>query len=109
MYCKWLFSFILSSLFSNVIIGLIQYAGSSTTREVITGVIHRLCNEVDQKELALIYTCLFKEIKSCIKDDCLGHLKHMIDFLTFALENSKQSDMLGKSLSHHPYAFYCFE
>ncbi|KAM3330839.1 hypothetical protein ACQJBY_027135 [Aegilops geniculata] len=65
--------------------------GSSTTLEVITGVIHRLCNEVDQKELPLIYTCLFKEINSCIKDDCLGHLKHLIDFLTFALENSKQS------------------
>jgi len=71
--------------------------GSSTIREVITGVIHRLCNEVDQKELALIYTCLFEEINSCIKDDCLEHLKHLIDFLTFSLENSKQTDALDKA------------
>uniref|UniRef100_A0ACD5UJH9 Uncharacterized protein n=1 Tax=Avena sativa TaxID=4498 RepID=A0ACD5UJH9_AVESA len=71
--------------------------GSSTIREVITGVIHRLCNEVDQKELALMYTCLFEEIYSCIKDDCLEHLKHLIDFLTFALENSKQTDALDKA------------
>jgi U3 small nucleolar RNA-associated protein 20 len=51
---------------------------------------------VDQKELALLYTCLFEEINSCIKDDCLEHLKHLIDFLTFALENSKQNDALGR-------------
>ncbi|KAM0879606.1 hypothetical protein ACQ4PT_034126 [Festuca glaucescens] len=71
--------------------------GSSTIREVITGVIHRLCNEVDQKELALIYTCLFEEINSCIKDDCLEHLKHLINFFTFAIENSKQNDALDKA------------
>ena len=76
-------------------------------REVITGVIHRLCNEVDQKELGLIYTCLFEEINNCIKDDCLEHMKHLIDFLTFALENSKQNDALGRSLSH-PYVFLLF-
>jgi U3 small nucleolar RNA-associated protein 20 len=86
-------------------IALTQYAGSSTIREVITGVIQRLCNEVDQKELALVYTCLFEEINSCIKDDCLEHLKHLINFFTFTLENSKQNDALGRHLSH-PYAFF---
>ena len=68
--------------------------------------IDRLCNEVDQKELALIYACLFEEINSCIKDDCLEHLKHLIDFLTFALENSKQNDALGRSLSHPLFFFF---
>ncbi|KAG8051514.1 hypothetical protein GUJ93_ZPchr0001g29715 [Zizania palustris] len=70
--------------------------GSSTIHEVITGVIRRLCDEVDQKELALIYTCLFKEINNCIKDDYLEHLKRLIDFLTFSLQNSKQSDAPDK-------------
>jgi hypothetical protein len=60
---------------------------------------------VDQKELALLYTCLFEEINSCIKDDCLEHLKHLIDFLTFALENSKQNDALGRCFSHQ-YVFF---
>lgn len=70
--------------------------GSSTIREVVTGVVDRLSNEVDQKELALIYTCLFEEITNCIKDDCVEHLKYLIDFLTFALQNSKQSDVIDK-------------
>ncbi|KAF0916337.1 hypothetical protein E2562_005936 [Oryza meyeriana var. granulata] len=70
--------------------------GSSTIREVITGLIHRLCDELDQKELQLIYTCLFEEINICIKDGYLDHLKCLIDFLTFAFQNSKQSNVADK-------------
>uniref|UniRef100_A0A0E0JKH0 Uncharacterized protein n=1 Tax=Oryza punctata TaxID=4537 RepID=A0A0E0JKH0_ORYPU len=71
--------------------------GSSTIREVITGLIRRLCDEIDQKELQLVYTCLFEEINICIKDGYLDHLKRLIDFLTFALQNSRQSDVADKA------------
>jgi hypothetical protein len=92
---------------------LTQNAGSSTIREVITGLIHRLCDEIDKKELQLIYTCLFEEINICIKDGYLDHLKCLIDFLTFALQNSKQSDVAGMSfhlMAHMLWLleFYCF-
>ncbi|TVU34273.1 hypothetical protein EJB05_16104 [Eragrostis curvula] len=70
--------------------------GSSTIHEVMTGLIHRLCDEVDAKELPLIFSCLFEEINSCIKDGSLEHLKCLIDFLTFALQNSKHSDVFDK-------------
>ncbi|XP_062230251.1 uncharacterized protein LOC133927941 isoform X2 [Phragmites australis] len=69
--------------------------GSSTIHEVMTGLIQRLCDEVDLNELPLIYTCLFEEINSCIKDGCLEHLKCLIDFLTFSLQNN-QSDVFDK-------------
>uniref|UniRef100_A0A0A9EEA2 HTH arsR-type domain-containing protein n=1 Tax=Arundo donax TaxID=35708 RepID=A0A0A9EEA2_ARUDO len=69
--------------------------GSSTIHEVMTGLIQRLCDEVDLKELPLLYTCLFEEINSCFKDGCLDHLKCLIDILTFALQN-KQSDVFDK-------------
>lgn len=45
----------------------------------------------------MIYTCLFEEINICIKDGYLDHLKCLIDFLTFALQNSKQSDVADKA------------
>uniref|UniRef100_A0A0D3EQK7 Uncharacterized protein n=1 Tax=Oryza barthii TaxID=65489 RepID=A0A0D3EQK7_9ORYZ len=37
------------------------------------------------------------EINICIKDGYLDHLKRLIDFLTFALQNSKQSDVADKA------------
>ncbi|KAL6881997.1 hypothetical protein ACP4OV_011469 [Aristida adscensionis] len=70
--------------------------GSSTIHEVMTGLIRRLCDEADIKELPLIYSCLFEEINSSIKDGCVEHLKCLIGFLTFALQNSKYNDMFDK-------------
>ncbi|EES00968.2 hypothetical protein BDA96_03G215700 [Sorghum bicolor] len=69
--------------------------GSSTIHEVMTGLIQRLCDEVDPKELPLMYTCLFEEINCCLKDGCLEHLKCLIDFLAFALQK-KQSNVFDK-------------
>uniref|UniRef100_A0A0E0C3W1 Uncharacterized protein n=1 Tax=Oryza meridionalis TaxID=40149 RepID=A0A0E0C3W1_9ORYZ len=37
------------------------------------------------------------EINICIKDGYMDHLKRLIDFLTFALQNSKQSDVADKA------------
>jgi U3 small nucleolar RNA-associated protein 20 len=62
----------------------------------MTGLIRRLCDEVDLKELPLIYNCLLEEINSCIKDGCLEHLKCLIDFIAFALQNTKQSNVFGR-------------
>nr|CAB3473394.1 unnamed protein product [Digitaria exilis] len=70
--------------------------GSSTIHEVMTGLIQRLCDEVDPKELSVIYTSLFEEINICLKDGCLDHLKCLIDFLAFALQK-KQSDVLDEA------------
>jgi U3 small nucleolar RNA-associated protein 20 len=61
----------------------------------MTGLIQRLCDEVDPKELPLMYTCLFEEINCCLKDGCLEHLKCLIDFLAFALQK-KQSNVFGQ-------------
>ncbi|KAJ1284067.1 hypothetical protein BS78_03G175200 [Paspalum vaginatum] len=69
--------------------------GSSTVHEIITGLIQRLFDEVDPKEFSLIYSCLFEEINSCLKDGCLEHLKCLIDFLTFALQK-KQNGVFDK-------------
>ncbi|KAG2589626.1 small subunit processome component 20 homolog [Panicum virgatum] len=69
--------------------------GSSTIHEVMTGLIQRLCDEVDPKELPLIYTCLFEEINNCLKDGCLEHLKCLIDLLAFALQK-KQNNVFDK-------------
>jgi U3 small nucleolar RNA-associated protein 20 len=33
----------------------------------MTGLIQRLCDEVDPKELPLMYTCLYEEINCCLK------------------------------------------
>ncbi|XP_039847986.1 small subunit processome component 20 homolog isoform X2 [Panicum virgatum] len=69
--------------------------GSSTIHDVMTGLIQRLCDEVDPKELPLIYTCLFEEINNCLKDGCLEHLKCLIDLLAFALQK-KQNNVFDK-------------
>ncbi|WVZ69932.1 hypothetical protein U9M48_018646 [Paspalum notatum var. saurae] len=89
---------VLKFLFSKSIITTICdkfHDGSSTIHEIITGLIQRLFDEVDPKELSLIYSCLFEEINSCIKDGCLEHLKCLIDFLAFALQK-KQSGVFDK-------------
>lgn len=72
-----------------------QNAGSSTIHEVMTGLIQRLCDEVDPKQLSVIYSSLFEEINSSLKDGCLEHLKCLIDFLAFALQK-KRSDVFGQ-------------
>ncbi|CAO2170436.1 unnamed protein product [Urochloa humidicola] len=69
--------------------------GSSTIHEVITGLIQRLCDEVDPKELLSLYTCLVEEINDCLKDGWSEHLKCSIDFLAFALQK-KQSTVFDK-------------
>jgi U3 small nucleolar RNA-associated protein 20 len=73
----------------------VQNAGTSTVHEVMTGLIQRLCDEVDPKELPLIYSCLFEEINDCLRDGSLEHLKCLIDFLAFAL-HKKQSNVFGQ-------------
>ncbi|KAL6615458.1 hypothetical protein ACP70R_037728 [Stipagrostis hirtigluma subsp. patula] len=70
--------------------------GSSTIHEVMTGLIRRVCDEADIKELPLIYSCLFEEVNSCVKDGCMEHLECLIGFLTFALQNSKHNDVFDK-------------
>lgn len=69
--------------------------GSSTVHEVMTGLIQRLCDEVDPKELPLMYTCLCEEINCCLEDGCLEHLKCLIVFLAFALQK-KQNNAFDK-------------
>lgn len=89
---------VLKFLFSKSIVTTIRDKfpdGSSTIHEVITGLIQRLYDEVDPKELPLIYSYLFEEISSCLNDGCLEHLKCLIDFLAFALQK-KQSDEFDK-------------
>ncbi|KAJ3705626.1 hypothetical protein LUZ61_009331 [Rhynchospora tenuis] len=64
--------------------------------EVITGVLNRLCTEVDQKELDLMYACLFDATKRSMESDCLEHLNYIIQLLSFAIKTTKGSKSLDK-------------
>ena len=99
-------SFLHFFLFINNNHCIVQNAGSSTIHEVMTGLIQRLCDEVDPKELPLMYTCLFEEINCCLKDGCLEHLKCLIDFLAFALQK-KQSNVFGQFTNSLSLFFHC--
>ncbi|KAG1347740.1 hypothetical protein COCNU_06G015690 [Cocos nucifera] len=59
--------------------------------EVVTGILHRLCSELDHKELKVVYDCLFREISGCVSDGCFVHLNHMLGLLTFTIRNSNDS------------------
>ncbi|KAJ4812893.1 Small subunit processome component 20-like protein [Rhynchospora pubera] len=64
--------------------------------EVVTGVLNRLCTEVNQKELDLMYACLFDAIKRSMESDCLEHLNYIIQLLSFAVKTTKGSKSLDK-------------
>uniref|UniRef100_A0A0D9V2B9 Uncharacterized protein n=1 Tax=Leersia perrieri TaxID=77586 RepID=A0A0D9V2B9_9ORYZ len=52
---------------------------------------------LSKSSLAIIQEKFPDEINICIKDGYLDHLKNLIDFLTYALQNSKQSDAADKA------------
>ncbi|XP_073005480.1 uncharacterized protein [Typha latifolia] len=64
--------------------------GSVAVLEVISGIFDRLCSEVDQKELKVMYTCLSEETKKSISDGCVEHLNHMLVLLIDAINKSNQ-------------------
>ncbi|XP_010938573.1 uncharacterized protein [Elaeis guineensis] len=65
--------------------------GMEAFLEVVTGILHRLCSELDHKELKVVYDCLFREISGCISDGCFVHLNHILGLLTFTIHNSNNS------------------
>nr|CAD1819808.1 unnamed protein product [Ananas comosus var. bracteatus] len=71
-----------------------SFAGSEAVYEVRTGVVSRLCSEVDQKELKLMHNCLLKETFNCIDDGCSEHLNEMLGLLKFAVQKSSRKQVL---------------
>lgn len=68
--------------------------GSETVLQVVTAVLHRICKEVDQKELDLVYNCLHEEIISCISDGCLVHLSRLLHLLTSTVHHGSKSNAI---------------
>ncbi|WOK99438.1 small subunit processome component [Canna indica] len=72
--------------------------GPDALLEVSTGIISRLCSEIDPKELKVIFHCLFKEIFCCVGDGYLEHLNHLLSLLTFAVRNIDGSKVYDRQV-----------
>ncbi|KAJ3672155.1 hypothetical protein LUZ60_006876 [Juncus effusus] len=70
--------------------------GASSVNKVLTGVLNRLCTEIDQNDLGLMYKCVFYEINESIKNDSFVHLNYLIALLSFVLSITNRSKSLDK-------------
>lgn len=61
--------------------------GSDAILEVIKCVCERLCEEMDPKELDMIWKCLFEEITDAVSNDYVLHLTHLLMLLASAVQN----------------------
>lgn len=83
-------------MFNLLTIFVLSFIGSEGVVEVITGVLNRLCTEVDKKELGLMHACLYDAIKSSMESGCLEHLNHILVFLSFTIQTINRSKSFGK-------------
>lgn len=66
----------------------ISPTGSDCVAEVIITVFQRLCEELESKELNLLWGCFHEEIKECITNGCSMHLTRLL----FLLVSTMQTD-----------------
>lgn len=55
--------------------------GSDAVVEVIATAFQRLCEEIDQKELVLIFKHIYQNIGNCMTNGCILHLSHLLSLL----------------------------
>ncbi|KAF8392350.1 hypothetical protein HHK36_022692 [Tetracentron sinense] len=60
--------------------------GSDTIIEVVTAAFQRLCEELQLKELHLMWDCLLEEIYDCISNGCLPHLSRLLSILISTIQ-----------------------
>jgi len=56
-------------------------AGSDSVVEVVTAVFQRLCEELDPKELTLMWDCLYEEITDTMSNGCPLHISRLLSLL----------------------------
>ncbi|XP_052189171.1 uncharacterized protein LOC127799294 isoform X2 [Diospyros lotus] len=55
--------------------------GSDSVVEVVTAVFQRLCEELDPKELTLMWDCLYEEITDTMSNGCPLHISRLLSLL----------------------------
>ncbi|XP_038874757.1 LOW QUALITY PROTEIN: small subunit processome component 20 homolog [Benincasa hispida] len=68
-------------------IGRDSSQGSGGILEVLKCVCQRLCEEMDPKELDMIWKCLFEEITDAISNDYMVYINHLLMLLASAAQN----------------------
>ncbi|KAA0033350.1 U3 small nucleolar RNA-associated protein 20 [Cucumis melo var. makuwa] len=68
-------------------IGRDSSQGSDTILEVLKCVCQRLCEEMDPKELEVIWKCLFEEITAAISTDYMVYINHLLMLLASVAQN----------------------
>ncbi|XP_004305310.1 PREDICTED: small subunit processome component 20 homolog [Fragaria vesca subsp. vesca] len=65
--------------------------GSATVIEVLISALQRLCEDLDSKELNLMFECLYQEIKGCMTNESVPRLSHLLSLLvsTVQVKNGK--------------------
>lgn len=58
------------------------FAGPETVLEVVIGAFQRLCEELDAKQLDLMWDCLFNEITNSVAN---GHSMHLCRLLSLLI------------------------
>ncbi|XP_062008273.1 U3 small nucleolar RNA-associated protein 20 [Rosa rugosa] len=65
--------------------------GSATVIEVLISALQRLCEDLDSKELNLMFECLYQEIKGCVTNGGVLRLSRLLSLLvsTVQVKNGK--------------------
>ncbi|CBI17281.3 unnamed protein product, partial [Vitis vinifera] len=60
--------------------------GSDSVAEVIITVFQRLCEELESKELNLLWDCFYEDITECVTNGCSMHLTRLLFLLVSTLQ-----------------------
>ncbi|RVW99796.1 hypothetical protein CK203_029213 [Vitis vinifera] len=61
-------------------------SGSDSVAEVIITVFQRLCEELESKELNLLWDCFYEDITECVTNGCSMHLTRLLFLLVSTLQ-----------------------
>lgn len=84
-----------ASSFPLIVSVCISIPGSDAILEVIKCTCQRLCEEMDPKELDMIWKCLFEEITGAITNDYMLHINHLLMLLASAVQNVNWKEIPG--------------
>ncbi|KAJ8770561.1 hypothetical protein K2173_018052 [Erythroxylum novogranatense] len=68
--------------------------GADTVIEVMSSTFERLCEEIEQKELVLMWNCLYQRIDGCVNNCYLLHLSRLLSLFLSALRSNYRHTMV---------------